>query len=318
MTEPDRAVTTSGSTGATGWRAGAAATLLLGLMLLDYVLCWWPESAIQAVLQDGRYYYPGTGTIVRTVSLYRLPHLAVCLVVAYFALLYLRGTQPAWRAPRRALLWVAFGSYVVATVVVLTYFSFSFKSPWRPYIDIALPLLCLLFRLSALIAMWQIIWGGQRPSTEPSWAETQPTADADATAAADQAPARKTWVSTVIAMALAMSPVLPVWDFLKRFAVVPYMLPGKDRAGEVITALLVAWLVVRAADARGLVRWQGGSRLVTLAMWLLVLYIVVSPVAFVLSAIPYGGGSRSPILSLFFSAAQLLGLLTVVARLRVR
>ncbi|WP_431096073.1 hypothetical protein [Polaromonas aquatica] len=113
--------------------------------------------------------------------------------------------------------------------------------------------------------------------------------------------------------------LFPLWDVIQLLGIswqVTFRVPaGAAQALKFAVSMLLAIMALRAGIASGIFRPQPDSRQAKYSYRLLVVFLILAPVAMILSAIPYGGGYAPAELKLLISAAQLLGLWALYAML---
>jgi len=287
--------------------------LLLAILLAEFFLNWFPWAEINSLRTGDRYRssYSWPAVQLQGLRLQFLIVLAICFGISTHV--FRAITPPDAQASQRftPALSLAIGSYVLTQALWLIPMDYRLGVKYLPY----KLMLALVFKVSAVTVLYQVLRRNQEPSSHPRWVNTIPTEGT----AKSEATLTEHSFRTTIAIALVMHLLFPLWDVIGLMRIgwpisfsVP---PGVAQAGKFVVSILLGVMVLRAGTTGGIFRPQPDSRQAKYAYRLLVVFLILAPVAMILSAIPYGGGYVPAELKLLVSAAQLLGLWALYAML---
>lgn len=286
--------------------------LLLAILLAEFALHWWPWEEINALRTGNRTggSYGWAAVQLHGLHFRFLAVLAVCFGAALHVIKVVTPPDaPAFQRFTPALV-LAIGSYVLAQALWLIPINdYRLGVKYLPYKLI----LALVFKVSAVMFLYQVLRRNPEQRPHPQWANTVP---AEGTAKPAAVPAQHTF-RTTIAVALVTYLLFPLWDVIQLLGIswqVAFRVPaGAAQALKFAVSILLAIMALRAGIAGGIFRPQPDSRPAKYSYRLLVVFLILAPVAMILSAIPYGGGYVPAELKLLISAAQLLGLWALYA-----
>lgn len=278
--------------------------LLLAILLAEFALSWWPGDIVRALWtgRSGSGIYGGEPMVLlRGLNVTFLAVLSVCYGIAFHVIRVSRPQNIQASLGLEPTLLLAVGSYVLMQVFWLIPFDYRSVSKY-----FAVPLiLSLTFKVCAVVFLSQVLGRDTKQGANPEWVETIPANETTAPEAGHT-------FRTTLAVSLVIYLLLPLWDmvhFLGLSAHISFSLPaGLALAGKYIVSICLALLVIRKGIAHGIFQWRPDSRQAKYSYRLLVAYVILSPFAMILSAIPYGGGHVPGELKLLVSAAQILGL----------
>lgn len=270
--------------------------LLLALLLADALLTWW--GGLRAILAgiDARFVRPA-------VLLYplRLEFLVALAAGAGLAGLTFRRVGGPGPSRGGGIAWAA----VIAFVIAHGFFLLRLKSMGPPtFLPSAVA--ALAFKLLAASAVGVAL--ARSHAQQVAWVPTVP---------GSLPPGRASrWPNPIVlvAAALAVYLVFPLWDILLMFTgnAAWSVRPGLVvHAVRVLVSLLVAYAFLRWATAAGLVRRDASAWAASASTLLVIAFVVLAPIAFVFSAIPYGGGRLPGELRYLVVAAQAFSLLAL-------
>lgn len=288
--------------------------VLLAILLAEFALHWWPWEEVNALRTGNRSWGSHGWAAVQLQGLH-FRFLAVLTVCFGIALHIIRIVTPPDAQESKHFtpaLILAIGSYVLAQALWLMPISdYRLGVTYLPYKLI----LALVFKVCAVIHLYQVLRRSPEPNPHPQWANTVP---AEGTAKPEAVPPQHTF-RTTIAVALVMYLLFPLWDVIQLLGIswqVTFRVPaGAAQALKFAVSMLLAILTLRAGIASGIFRPRPDSRPAKYSYRLLAVFLILAPVAMILSAIPYGGGHVPAELKLLISAAQLLGLCALYAML---
>ncbi|NML44693.1 hypothetical protein HHL11_13090 [Ramlibacter sp. G-1-2-2] len=289
--------------------------LLFGLLLVEWAWGWDPTDTVAGVFGPG-----SNRNGFHEMDWIRLVFLHNALQPVYVAL----AVGATWLARHHLLVrhaiapplpwmaWAALAFYAVAQAVWLAR-RFGLESlplPQAMALSYATAVAALAFKVCAAGAVGHALVRGS--AQDHAWAPTQPP-DVEATA---RPPAR--WgLAMVVAVALALYPLFPLFDYFSFLSRLFLGLgPGTALLLRSGVALMLAWLLLRVLQRRGVAQPPARARLARAAFIVTCVFLLLAPVGFILSAIPYGGGNLPDELRLLPAAAQLLGLLAFLQLLR--
>lgn len=271
---------------------------LTAVLLAEWAVQWWPWQHLQVVFSSRRSDVADWGPWLTLTPLgfYFALYMAPALVAARLAW----SRLAAGGVNASGYMWMALAVYAAAQITLVVQRALAPASFGAAHLWIHVPL-AALFKILAALAIYRAL---ARPADirRPS----MPSGPAEPVAG-------RHGFRTVIAVALALNPVIPLWDILARLTAVDALgLKGLGfELARALVMLALAWAVLRAGTKSGVFAVRKDFRTAKIAYRLVVAFLLLTPVAFILSAIPYGGGYLPSELKLLVRAAQLLGLLTL-------
>ncbi len=283
--------------------------LLLGVLLAEFALSWWPWVELEAI-RSGRPsgYVLGPALKLNGPGFIYFATLACSIAVACWIVVRL-GVPQRGRWP---FVLIALALIVYTLGPTMNWLRWGREGEPPPWLitNTAYIVVALTFKILALVALYL-------------------TFRVDSIRAVGDGKQRLSF-ATVIAVALALYVVLPLWDAVLALANIFWVelihyraSPTGEHAwigrlGRAGVAVAIAVIFLALGRRSGILRY--GSHMVwsKVSFWLFVAYLLLVPVAFVLGAIPYGGGRVPDALRLLVTAAQLFGLLAIGAMLARR
>lgn len=269
--------------------------LLLALLLADALLTWWGGLSALLARVDARYVRPAI--LLYPLRLEFLAALVAGLGLAAWTFRRVGGPGPSRGS---AVAWAA----VIAFAAAQGLFLLRLKSMGTTFVPSVAA--ALAFKLLAGGAIGVAL--ARSHAQQVAWVPTVPGA------LPAQRPSRWPNLAALVAVALALHLVFPLWDILLTLG--GYSLWSlRDglvyHALRAAVALGVAFAFLRWATAAGVVRRDGFAWAASASTVLVFAFVVLAPVGFVLSAIPYGGGKLPVELRYVVLAAQAFSLLAM-------
>lgn len=298
--------------------------VLLGLLLAQHIVGWLPIDQIRSIYDIRLQRYPiDPLLILNWPSIQFLSALVIAIPVAYLVFRREAGISETGDYTAHPIAyWALIAGLLPQAMSFVWSRAISFFAPSditalnSAFYALSMAL-ALFFKLGASFALFHAL----------KFFNVTRTFDGVVTT---EVQAEHTTVSlyfrfrTTIALAFAIYPLLPLYDYVVHigacifpslFLALTVTHSGSGHqvyyAGTLLFSFGLAHALLRAFLSNGIAFLTADNWATNTAYRLFVTYIVLSPIAIVLTSIPYGGGYIPNVLKLLLSAAQLFGILSL-------